>query len=224
VWEDAVLQFYSNLQIRLTEMQNAYMLKINSMGVFNIRKSREDFISSFDSAVRNVFNSLIGDFNRRINDALVMLPIKYLGLADANNISGVGGSFEHGTTFSRWRYAVIGIGALSPIVGILGYFFARSRVGNIKNQLGVQLPVTIQSLRDFWEGQRSMFDTERDNLIASLSEQFQLQMAPTVQALQDALESQGKIDAQYDDRLKMLQSLIASVHERADELVKTLEG
>ena len=233
-WDSASVDFFTGISKDLTDLEFALRPQIAQIGVFSAKDAKNKFANILDIEMGNAFNRNIDAFNARIAAALQKLPIVYGGLDRADGSMGAAEALRGGTQMGVGKIAfasilsVLGIPLVAGGIGLAmiggASVFLHSTKNRIKEELLSSLSQTINHAKNFWESQRQPLEDERDKLIATLSEQFQFQMSPTVQALQDALESQGKIDTQYDERLKMLQSLIASVRERADGLVKSLEG
>lgn len=233
-WDSASVDFFNGMHKGLTDLEFSIRPQIEQIGVFSAKGAKSKFANMLDIAMGQVFNANIDAFNDRIASAMQELPIVYGGMDRADGSMGAANLLNGGTQMGAGKIAfasilsVLGIPLIAGGIGLAmiggASVFLHNTKDRIKEELTLSLSHTINYAKEFWESQRQPLAAERDKLIASLSEQFQLQMSPTVQALQDALETQGKIDAKYDERLKMLQSLIASVHERADGLLKSLEG
>lgn len=234
-WDSASVDFFDGMDKDLTDLEFALRPQTEQIGLFSAKEAKNKFANILDIEMGKAFNRNIDAFNSRIAAALQTLPVVYGGIDRANGSMGAAESLKGGTQMGAGKIAFASILSVFgiPLIAAGGIglamiggasVFLHSTKNRIKEELALSLSRTVNYAKSFWESQRPSLEAERDKLIASLSEQFQLQMSPTVQALQDALEAQGKIDTQYDERLKMLQSLIASVHERANELVKSLEG
>jgi len=233
-WDAASVDFFNGMHRGLTDLELGLRPQIDQVGVFSANSAKSKFANMLDVGMVQVFNENIDAFNGRIASAIQDLPVVYGGMERADGSMGAAEGLRGGTQLGAGKMAIasvlgaVGI-ALVPagiglaLIGGTGVFLNRT-ANQIKEELQQQLANVIGHAKSFWGSQRQSLEAERDKLIAALSEQFQLQMSPTVQALQDALESQGKIDVQYDEGLKMLQSLIASVRERADGVLKSLEA
>ena len=233
-WDAASVDFFNGMHKGLTDLEFGLRPQIEQIGVFSAKGAKSKFANVLDAAMGQVFNENIDAFNSRIAAALQNLPVVYGGMERADGSMGAAEALRGGTQLGAGKIALV------SILGVLGVPLIPTAIGlgmiggasmllhhtkdRIKEELSAALSQTIAHAKDFWESQRQPLEAERDKLIAALSEQFQLQMSPTVQALQDALESQGKIDVQYDERLKMLESLIVSIRERANGLNAGLEG
>ena len=233
-WDSAAADFFSGMLQGLTDLKSELQAQVAQISVVNAKGAKHKFANMLDAGMGRVFNKHIDAFNERIAKALQDLPVIYGGMERADGSMGAAETLRIGTDLSAGKIAT------AALMGVVGFTVAPIGIGialiggmgmllngttnRIKNDLQQDLADVIDRTKSFWESQRHMLEAEREKLIDSLSEQFRLQMSPTVQALQDALESQGKIDAQYDEKLKMLKSLIEAARERANELIKGLEA
>ena len=96
-------------------------------------------------------------------------------------------------------------------------------VSAIKSDLRRQLPVVVSDMRKCLREQIDGIENYKDKYIQEINELFQLEMSPIVQSLQNALESQGNIDAQYDEKLQMLRSMLESAQQTCKDLLERLE-
>lgn len=233
-WDAAAVEFFTGMHRGLTNLEFSLKQQVDEISLFGAGSAKNKFANLLDASIQGVFNANIDAFNERVGQALLSLPVTYSGLERADGSMGAAESLKGGTQMGAGKIAFASVmGTMGVLLAPTGFglaliggvsVFLHNTKDRIKNELQQQLTVVIANAKSFWESQRPMFDSERDKLIGALSDQFRLQMAPTVQALQDALESQGKIDAQYDERLRMLQSLVSSVAERTDALTKSLEA
>lgn len=235
-WDAASAEFFTGIRNSIRALEMPYRNRIKSLSVIGFKNKQRAIMDDLDCSIRQAFNENIDTFNKKIDDNITALPIQYGGIASADGISGMStgmvsrpkGRLEAivGLVGAGVGFGLVASGAgiiIGPVMAGMGCGLVNNAIESSKSHMCNSLVNILKTASDFWESQRQSLEAERDKLIAALSEQFQLQMSPTVQALQDALESQGKIDVQYDERLRMLASMIGSIRERADDLIKSLE-
>jgi len=222
VWIQAENKLAQEIESSLHYIESQMNGYIDSIGFFNCTNAKMDFCNKFAQLVNNVMYPLFRDFEARIMSAINGMPIHFSGINMETNTKGYNNAFMSGTTCGGWKIALTaGVTIISVPIGALIHLHT---VSSIKSDLHRQLPAVINDMREYFRSQMPELSCQRDDIINELEHLFQLEMSPTIQALQDALESQGSIDHAYDEHLVIVKNMLESIQNTAQDLQKSLEN
>ena len=227
-WDAASAAFFSQVAHDLTELEGQLRSVIQGSRATSVKTLKSEFAGQFETLARQKIETAIANFDQTVQAAVVNLPVQFEGLGLQTGAEGSHAAFAGGTTCGIGKFVLTGVlaGIGATLVGfappfivlgaVAGHFW--NTTGRVKDELLRTLPETMGKIRQYWLDQKPSFAQRRDAFIAELSERFQVEMSPTVQALEDALESQGRIDKAYDEKLKELQGVMTGLRDVAEDL------
>lgn len=227
-WVAASKTLFSEIAHGLTDLQGQLCSVVQNSRASTVKTLKAEFAGQFETRARQKIETAIATFDRTIQSAVGNLPVQFQGLGFLTGAEGSHAAFAGGTTCGIGKFVLTGIlagigaslvGFAPPLIvlgAVAGHFW--NTTGRVKEELLRALPETVEKIRQYWQAQEQVFDQRRDAFLAELSEQFQIEMNPTVEALEDALESQGRIDKAYDERLTAQQSVLAGLKGVAEDL------
>lgn len=229
-WDAASAAFFTEVTHGLTDLENQLAVVIRNSRATTVKTLKAELAGQFETLARQKIETAIANFDLTVQSAVDSLPVQFGGLGLQTGAEGSRAAFAGGTSCGVGKLVLTGVlagvGAVlvgfSPPLVVLGAVAGQfwNTTGRVKDELLRTLPDTVEKIRRHWLAQKPDFVQRREAFLAELSEQFQVEMAPTVQALEDALESQGRIDRAYDDRLKTLQGMMAGLKNVTESLRK----
>ncbi|MBQ9788005.1 MAG: dynamin family protein [Lentisphaeria bacterium] len=190
---------------------------IDTIGFFNCTNAKKLFCKKFTQLVENVMNPLFKEFENNIMTAINQLPLKFTGVDAAINGEVYRNMFMSGTSSGTLKLMLLNA---VPLIGTGIYLYT---VASVKADLHKQLPRVVKDMRESFIAQLKGLEGQRCEIMEELENYFILEISPTVQALQSAMESKGTIDQRYIERLKMLDTMLGTIQNEAKELYTVLE-
>lgn len=227
-WDTASVTLFSEIAHGLTDLEGQLCSVVQNSRASTVKTLKAEFAGQFETRARQKIETAIATFDRTIQSAVGNLPVQFQGLGFQTGAEGSHAAFAGGTTCGIGKFVLTGIlagigaslvGFAPPLIvlgAVAGHFW--NTTGRVKDELLRALPETVEKIRQYWQAQKQVFDQRRDAFLAELSEQFQIEMNPTVEALEDALESQGRIDKAYDEHLLAQQSVLAGLKGVVEDL------
>ncbi len=219
-WTQAANKLAQEIENALSCVESQMKDYIDSIGFFSCVNAKIDFCRKFSDLVDAVMHPLFREFESEILNAIDGLPIQFTGVGFETNTQAYNDVFTSGTSYGGWKIALTtGATLISLPIGALIHLHTMS---SIKSDLYRQLPFVIREMRDYFRLHIADLDRQRDDFVNELEAFFQLEMQPTVQALQDALQSQGSIDLGYDEHLAIMKNTLETLRITADNLKSKL--
>lgn len=222
IWLQSQDKLGKDIESVLQSIESQMRGFIDTVGFFNCTNAKLNFCCKFSYLINGNLKPLLKDFEDRISACIRELPIRFNGINIETNPREYNSSFLSGTSCGGLKIALT---AWVTVIALpIGALIHLNTVSSIKSDLYRQLPTVMENMRERFRSQLMNLEAQREETLRELENLFDLEVEPTVQALQDALESQGNIDRAHDEQLVILKGVLESLQKTAEELQKGLEG
>jgi len=235
-WNSAAQQLLSEIDEGLNEVESELVKGVQDAKVTSVPTLKAHCAAEFEVHTRQVIAAAVANFDNTIQTAVGKLPIQYAGLGVLSGaedsrkslVSGTQAKMKKALAFGVLSYVggglvggIFSVACPPILIGLGGLaYYSLNMLNRIKRELLTGIPATMKNLREYWQAQRSKLDERREALLSDLRDQYELQIGPTVAALNAAVTAQGKIDHEHDKRLTELHGLIIAAKNVAQQIAR----